>query len=95
MFCEHYVHEFIKTNEGIVVIDVANTWDAGWEGAYAMVDEEGFANAWGNEHYTFQDIKEWAAEFDCIGPWEVVSSHHRTPEAAEKKLRLAIKKNFT
>ena len=66
-FCDHAVHEVVKTAKGtIVMIDVCDTFDCGWEGAYAIFDEEAFRDWWddyGDEDgiagtpYTFENIK--------------------------------------
>lgn len=98
--CEHWMHEVVKTDKGtIILLDVANTFDCGWEGAYAIFDKETFRNWWddyGNEDgiagtpYTFEDIQDWGEEADAFHGWTVVSNHHRKPEAAEKKLRKYI-----
>ena len=95
MFEEHYVHEVVITKIGtIFLIDVCNTFDCGWEGAFAIFDEDAFRAAWKENDdsgkYSIEDIKTWGEEFDAFNGWEVVSSHHRTPEAAEKKLRKYI-----
>lgn len=94
---EHYIHQIVRTAKGqLVLIDVAYTPDCGWEGAYAIFDEEAFRDWWfdwdeGEGHpYTNDDVMEWGEEADAFFGWVVVSNHHRTPEAAEKKLRKFI-----
>ncbi len=95
MFEERYIHEVVITKNGtILLVDVCNTPDCDWEGAFAIFDEDTFRAAWENVddtgEYSIEDIKTWGEEFDAFNGWEVVSSHHRTPEAAEKKLRKYI-----
>lgn len=92
----HYLHEVITTPKGnIVLIDVANTPDCGWEGAYSFFNEEKFREAlhdwFKDDEYTFEDICEYGEEADAFDRWEVVSSHHRKPETAERYLMKAIK----
>lgn len=91
-FCNHYVHEIVITKKGtIILIDVSDTYDAGIEGAYAIFNEDIFRNGWEGPTWTIDDVKEWGEELDAFDGWEVVSSHHRSVSAAEKKLRAAIK----
>ena len=102
MFFGNYLHEVIITNKRtIIILDVSDTPDCGWEGAYSIIEENAFAEAWKNcpdvnGEYTDDDIKEWAEELCGQWPaiWEIVSNHHRSPETAEKKLKAFIKKNF-
>jgi len=96
-FCDHYIHEVVITPKNqIVLIDVADTPDCGWEGAYAIFDEEEFRDWWLNCNegegvpYTIDDVIEYGEEVNAFYGWMVVSNHHRTPEAAEKKLRKYI-----
>lgn len=102
MFGTHYVHEIVVTKKGtVILIDVANTFDAGIEGAYAIFDEEVFREWWNDEreeddeyydNWTLDDIKDWGEEeADAFGDWEIVSSHHRSYEAAKKAVLRAIK----
>lgn len=91
-FNTHYVHEVVITkNNTIILIDVADTFDEGIEGAYAIFDEDIFRNNWEDPEYTIEDIKEWGEELGAFGDWEIVSSNHRSASVAEKKLRAAIK----
>lgn len=94
---EHYIHQIVCTAKGqLVLIDVAYTPDCGWEGAYALLDEEIFSDWWVEwndgevDSYTDDDIMEWGAEAEAFSDWVIVSNHHRTPEAAEKKLRKVV-----
>jgi len=88
---EHFIHEAIRTrNNGIILIDVCNTPDCGWEGAYSILDEEAFRDWWGEDPYTKEDIMDYGEEADAFFNWHVVTSHNRTPENAEKKLRKYI-----
>ena len=92
---EHYVHEVISTPNGMVLIDVANTPDCGWEGAYARFNEKVFSDQWyanENEPYDIKDIIEWGEEFDAFNDWEIVSSHHRNPEVALRNIMKELKK---
>ena len=95
--CDHVVHEIIKTPSGrIVIIDVCDTPDCGWEGAYAIFDEEAFRDWWFDEDpnfrpYTFEDICECGEEADAFYGWTVVSNRHRKPEVAERNLRRFLK----
>lgn len=98
-FCDHYVHEMIQTPNGtIVLIDVADTWDCGWEGAYAIFDEDTFREWWkvtseeAEDEYTIEDIEELGEEAGAFNGWEVVSSHHRNPDVAERNVRKAVNK---
>lgn len=101
-YCDHFVHEIVKTGSGnIVMIDVCETPDCGWEGAYAIFDEEAFRDWWddyGNEDgiagtpYTFENIKDWGEEADAFYGWMVVSNRHRKPETAERNLRKFVAK---
>ena len=101
-FCDHAVHEVVKTAKGtIVMIDVCDTFDCGWEGAYAIFDEEAFRDWWddyGDEDgiagtpYTFENIKDWGEEANAFHGWTVVSSHHRKPEVAERNLHKFVAK---
>ena len=85
---DHWMHEVVKTNKGtIILLDVAYTFDCGWEGAYAIFDEETFRSNWDEDDYTFDDICEYGEYLDAFEGWTVVSNFHRKPEAAEKKLR--------
>lgn len=96
-FCDHYIHEVVITPKNqIVLIDVSDTPDCGWEGAYAIFDEEEFRDWWEDDNYgddglptpyTIDDIMAWGEDANAFYGWTVVSNHHRTPEAAEKKLR--------
>ena len=94
---EHYIHEVIRTEKGtFILIDVVNTPDCNWEGAYAMFDRRKFMEWWEfameeESPYTEQDIIEYGEDADAFYNWEIVSSHHRKPEAAEKNLLKAIK----
>ena len=86
---EKYIHEVISTASGLVLIDVTKTPDCGWEGAYARLDEELFAEQWaegGDEPYTMTDIIEWGEEVGAFDNWHVTGTHHKTPTAALKKL---------
>jgi hypothetical protein len=89
---EHFIHEAIRTrNNGIILIDVCNTPDCGWEGAYSILDEEAFLDWWGEDNpYTKEDIMDYGEEAGAFFNWHVVTSHNRTPENAEKKLRKYI-----
>lgn len=90
-FSINFLHEVVVTKNGtIVLIDVADTFDAGIEGAYAIFDEDSFRNNWEDSSYTIEDIKEWGEELGAFTHWEVVSSHHRSIDAAERKLRAAV-----
>lgn len=93
---EHYIHEVISTPNGMVLIDVANTPDCGWEGAYARFNKEVFEKAWfceeDAEPYDMKDIIEWGEEFDAFNDWEIVSSHRRNPEVALRNVMKALKK---
>ena len=98
-FCDHYVHEMIQTPNGtIVMIDVADTWDCGWEGAYAIFDEDTFREWWkvtseeAEDEYTIEDIEELGEEANAFRYWTVVSSHHRNPDVAERNVRKAVNK---
>ena len=96
MFGFHYVHEIVVTKKGtIILIDVADTFDAGIEGAYAIFDEDTFRQQWEEDEeneFTLDDIKDLGEEYDAFSDWEIVSSHHRSYEAAEKAVMKAIKK---
>lgn len=91
MFGYHYTHKFIETPKGIFLIDVADTGYSGWEGAFAEVDLDSFAEQWGDNNYTFEDVVNYAEDFDCISDWEIVSNGHRNPEVAERNVYRAIK----
>ncbi len=94
MFPYHFLHEVVRTNSNkIVLLDVALTPDCGWEGAYSIFDEDSFLRAWdedGNESYDFSDIASCGEDMGAFDYWEVVCSHCRSGEAAEKKLRKYI-----
>lgn len=98
----HFLHNVETMPDGtIVLLDVVDTGYCGWEGAYAVFDRETFEANWNetaednNAKYTMDDVAEWGEELDAFNCWEVVSSHHRTPTAAEKALRKYIKDNFS
>lgn len=90
------LHEIVDINGKIYLLDVSETPDAGWEGAYSIFDEETFSRNWTDtsdeayDEYTFDDIQEYGEDFNAFDDWTVVSSHHKTAEAAEKKLRKKI-----
>jgi len=95
MFLTHYLHEIIRTPKNeIILLDVSDTPDCGWEGAYAIFDEDTFRNWWQeagiDEDYTFEDICECGEEAEAFDNWIVVSNRHRSPEVAERRLRKAI-----
>ena len=97
---EHYTHEIYTSPIGtIMMIDVADTWDCDWEGAYAIFDEEVFRKWWEENAededgagYTFEDIEECGEMAGAFDGWEVVSSHHRKPEVALRNLMKAVKR---
>lgn len=92
---EHYVHEIVSTPNGMVLIDVTNTPDCGWEGAYARFNEKVFNEKWyatGDEPYNMEDIIEWGEEMEAFDDWIVVSSHHRSPEVALRNIMKELKK---
>lgn len=99
MFSDHMLHDIIITAKGtVIIIDIADTPDAGIEGAYAVITEEELQHAreeWYEEgdgedsEYT-PTVRELAEMCEETAYWEVVSNHHRTAAAAEKKLRRAI-----
>ena len=103
-FGMHYLHEVITTKKGtIVLLDIADTFDAGIESAYAILDKESFDKWWNDymvcdsddcdTNWTLEDVEEYGEdEADAFSGWTVVSSHHRSVEAAEKKLLAAVKK---
>ena len=91
MFIDHYIHEVISTPKGMVLIDVANTPDCGWEGAYSLFNEKTFAEQWDGEAWDMNDIIEYGEELGAFEEWEIVSSYHKTPNAALKKLMAAVK----
>ena len=100
-FKMEYLHEMLTAPDGtMIMIDVSNTWDAGWEGAYAVLDEETFRKAWEstcedeNTAYTAEDVEEWGEEWEAFDGWRVVSGHHRNPETAERNLRKYLHKIF-
>ena len=85
---EHYIHQTVRTAKGqLVLIDVVHTPDCAWEGAYAIFDEEAFRDWWGDEPYTSDDVAEYGEQAGAFFGWTVISTHHRTASAAEKKLR--------
>lgn len=91
-FSTHFLHEVLMTKRGtIILIDIADTFDAGIEGAYAIFDEDTFRSNWEDSNYTFEDIREWGEELNAFSDWEIVSSHHRSVDAATKKLFATIK----
>lgn len=100
----HEVHELFVTPSGkIYMVDVADTWDCGWEGAYAEFDAEVF-NEWWHDWYemgcdddertepTLDDIFECGEDAGAFADWVVVSTHHRKPEPAIRNLEKALKK---
>lgn len=96
MFIDHMLHDTIITPRGtVIIIDIADTPDAGIEGAYAIITDEELQKA-REEWYDEGDgeyeptVFELAEMCEETAYWEVVSSHHRTAAAAEKKLRRAI-----
>lgn len=91
---EHYVHEIISTPNGMVLIDVTNTPDCGWEGAYARFNEKTFNENWCADDeapYTMNDIIEWGEDLKAFDDMIVVSSHHRNPEAALRNVMKELK----
>lgn len=91
---EHYVHEIISTPKGMVLIDVTNTPDCGWEGAYARFNEKVFSENWladGDEPYSMNDIIEWGEELKAFDGMIIVSSHHRNPETALRNIMKELK----
>ena len=72
-FCDHFIHEVVITPKNqIVLIDVADTPDCGWEGAYAIFDEEAFRDWWLNCNegegvpYTIDDVIEYGEEANAF-----------------------------
>ena len=91
---EHYVHEIISTSTGLVLIDVADTCDMGWEGAYARFDAKIFKEWWEQnqeEPYTVADIIESGEEAGAFDEWNIVSANHRKPETALRNVMKALK----
>ena len=86
---------YVSPSGKYYMVDVANTWDCGWEGAYAEFDEEIFNEAWykdGDTPPTTDDIAEWGEEYGAFPDWEIVSTHHRDPDVAIHNLLRAMKK---
>lgn len=93
---ENYRHEIIHINNKYILIDITYTPDCKWEGAYSILNEEKFAKIWcdefGNDSYTENDIFEYAEDFEAFEGFIIVSSYHRTPTVAEKRVLKAISK---
>ena len=86
---------FVSPSGKYYMLDVADTWDCGWEGAYAEFDEEIFNEAWyqdGDTPPTVEDIENYGEDYGAFSGWIVVSSHHRSSDAAIRNLIRAVKK---
>ncbi len=91
-----YLHEVIRTpNHQYVCLSVVDTWDCGWEGAYALFDANAMTEWWGDDTWRAADIYEYGEEAGAFDCWNVVTTRRRTPEQAEKTLRAYVKKNFS
>lgn len=90
---EHYIHEVYKNKNGkIFLLDIAWTFDCGWESAYAEFDEDMFLRAWtkdGDEEYTFDDIIEFGEDFNGF-PWWVIVENHGTRRSLKRMYKELI-----